>query len=359
MKKILKISAIILAPLAVIAAIAWFLYYATFQSNLWMKYPEPLKTQMALTHLEITDMENLICHEDCMYAKQDYRQIIADYLAKNGSNSTVAGQVKDKILDEHENAQARQDLVRALRMAEDEKVKNNANYQIKAPQYLIDYLSSAGGDQNLKDLIVSEFSADSGLAQGAVSALLVKIKNTSLGIDVRIPAIENLSSLISKDVPGTENSTTTGPIPLLAGVLDYPSICNTLMSVAEEKGDIRLRYAAVDNFYVCTNYKADYSEDIFNRLQNLLFNEQNHPEIEGSLVYNLSKYYIVDKEKTIEVMKKVYNDKNFNVFTVDTASDFLGANEISGFPEVKITREEDAAYTQHMDEVQYYANKPY
>jgi hypothetical protein len=123
-----------------------------------------------MTHLEITDMENVICHEDCMYAKQTYRQIIADYLAKNGENSGVAGQVKAKSLDENENAQARQDLVIVLRMAEDEKVKNNPDYKIKAPQYLIDYLSSSSGDQNLKNLIITEFNADPSLSQGAVSS---------------------------------------------------------------------------------------------------------------------------------------------------------------------------------------------
>jgi len=342
-----------LAPLAVIAGIGWFLYYATFQSDLWEHYPEPVKTQMALTHLEITDMENLICHEDCMFQKQFYRQMIADYLAKNGANSAVAGQVKDKILDERENAQARQDLVMALRMAEDEKVKIDSRYQVKAPQYLIDYLSAAAGDQNLKNLIVTEFSSDPALAQGAVSSLLDKIKNTSLGIDIRIPAVENLSSLLNKDVPGTENSTTTGPTPLLKDVVDYPSICNTLMSVAEEKGDIRLRYAVINNL-PCTNYKNFYSIDIFDSLQNLLFNESNHPEIQTVIVQSLDGYEIVDKNKTIETIKKVYNDNGLSKFARYVASNYLKTEGLSGYPAPKISDQEWNDNINSADEVRYW-----
>jgi hypothetical protein len=130
------------------------------------------------------------------------------------------------------------------------------------------------------------------------------------------------------------------------------------MSVAEEKGDIRLRYATIHNF-PCTDYKEYYSEDFFNRLQNLLFNQQNHPEIEGSLTYNLSKYYYVDKDKTVMVLERIYDDINFNIYTIDTAADFLIENGIKGYPERQITKDQDDLYAQHMDEVQYYANKPY
>jgi hypothetical protein len=356
MKKIIKILVIILASLAILACLAWFLYYATFQSDFWMKYPEPLRTQMALTHLELTDMDNLICHEDCMFAKQAYRQIIADYLAKNGENSTVFGQVKDKILDEQENIQTRQDLVIALKMAEDEKHKSDSTYQIKAPQFLIDYLSADGGDQNLKDLIVSEFSSDPSLAQGAVSALLEKIKNTSLGIDIRIPAIENLASLVSQDVPGTENSTTTGPIPLLKNVLDYPTICNIFMSVAEEKGDIRLRYAAINNL-PCINYKEFYSEDIFNRLQNLLFNENNHTENQVQIVQSLDSYSFINRAQTIEIIKKVYNNLNLSKFARYVAASYLINNNIAGYTAPKISDSEWKQNINTMDEVRYYTNK--
>jgi hypothetical protein len=358
MKKTLKILAIILAGLAVIFAALWFLFYATFQSNLWTKYPEPLRTQMAITHLEITDMENLICHEDCMYAKQGYREIIAEYLVKNGENSEVAGQIKEKILDENEDKNTRQDLVRVLKMAEDIKVTKDSGYKIKAPQYLIDYLSELSGDQHLKDLMVSEFSSDPALAQGTVNSLLAKIKNTGLGIDVRIPAIENLASLASKDVPGTEKSTTTGPIPLLKDVLDYPAICNAFMSAAEEKGDIKLRYAAV-NSLPCVKYKELYSVEIFNRLQNLLFNENNQSENQVQIVQSLDGYKIVDMAKTIEVVKKVWNDQNLSKFARYVASSFLTENAVSGYPSPKITDEEWQQNINIMDEVRYYGNKSY
>lgn len=292
-----------------------------------------------------------------MYEKQAYRQIVADYILKNGPKSLVGGGVEIKFSDEKADIHMREDMVRVLKMVEDAKVKNDPNYKIKAPQYLIDYLSAPVSDINLKDLIVSDFGDDPALAEGAASALLAKIKNTSLGIDERIPAIENLADLASKKVSGTEKSTTTGPIPVLKDVLNYPAICQALMSAAEEKGDIKLRYAAVDRMYACTDFKDYYSEDIFNRLQNLLFNEDNHPEIQGSITYNLEKYYPNDKEKTIAVMKKIYGDKNLNLFTIDGAAGFLKEKNVVGYPEPLITKEADNEYAQHMDEVQYYGNK--
>jgi hypothetical protein len=129
------------------------------------------------------------------------------------------------------------------------------------------------------------------------------------------------------------------------------------MNVAEEKGDMRLRYAAVNSLYACVNYKDYYSEDNFNRLQSLLFNEENHPEIQGGIVFNLSKYYIVDKEKTIAVMEKIYQDKSLHLFTIDGAAGFLKEKGIAGYPEPVISEEADLDYAQHMDEVRYYEDK--
>ena len=354
MKNLKKIGIIILVVLVLLAGLIWFWYYASFQSSLWQKFPEPFRTQMAMTQLEVMDAENLICHEDCMYEKQAYKQMIADYIISHGSDSVMAWGMEQKVLDEEVNFGMRQDSVLVLKMVEDAKKKNDPNYAIKAPQSLAAYLSAAGGNQKIKDLIVAEFGADKSLAFGAVTALMAKIKDTGLGLGERIPAIKNLASLASKKVPGTENSTTTGPIPVLKDVIDYPAICNLLISVAEEKGDERLRYIAISSLFVCTDFKDYYSEDIFNRLQTLLFKEDNHPEIQGSLVYNFKKYYLIDKEKTILAMENIYQDKNLNKFTIDGAAGFLKEKGIVGYPEPIISDEEHNNYAQHMDEVQYY-----
>lgn len=359
MKKNLKIAIIILAVLVIIAGLFWFWYYASFQSNFWQKFPEPLRTQTAMSRLEVSNLENLICHEDCMYERQSYRQMMADYMVKNGPESTIGLGVSSKFADGEVDIATREDMVRVLKMVEEAKAKNDSSYKLKAPQYLIDYLSAPVSDANLKSLIISEFGTDPALAKGAVNSLMEKIKNTKLGINERIPAIKNLADLAGKKVAGTEKLTTTGPIPVLKDVLDYPAICNLLMSVAEEKGDIKLRYAAVDNLYACTDFKDYYSEDIFKRLQDLLFNEENHPETQGGLVYNLKNYYVIDKEKTIAAIEKIYRDKSLSLFTMDYAAGFLKEKGINGYPGPILSQEDHNNYAQHMDEVRYYENKTY
>jgi hypothetical protein len=353
MKGFLKVILMLLAALLVAGGLAVLLFLVTFKTSLWLNYPEPLKTRLALSRLELTDMENLVCHEDCMYQKELYEQVIADYLAGKNGSSQIARQIKDKILDGKEDIAVRQDLVHVLKMAEQQKNSIDRAYNMIAPRYLIDYLSAPGGDRKLKNTIISEFSFDPELARGAADALLAKITDANLGLDERIPAIQNMMILLSQKVPGTEFSSTTDPVPLLKDVLDYPAICRALLAVAEERGDIRLRYAALNNL-ICVDYPEFYSADIFNRLQNILFNEDNHSENQERLVGMLSGYGKVDNYSTIAAMKKVYRAGNLSKFARDIAASVLAGDKIAGYPEPQISDSEWQQNIDAMDEVRYY-----
>jgi hypothetical protein len=339
MKKFLKIIFIFLAAAGVGLVLFILGYWATFKSNLWIHYPQPLKADIALTKLEILDISNLICHEDCQAEKQFDEKMIGDYLWSKGLDGSFGKKIKEKILDEKENSSTRQDLVYVLSAYEKKKSAADPQAMFTAPQYLTDYLSSSSGNHNVKTAIISQFGSDEKMAQAAVKSLLGKITNTSLSADERLPAMLNLINLIDDSLPNTTASSTAETKLILENAINYPSVCDYLLIVAHENGDQRLRYMALNNL-ICTDYQQLYSEKIFNELQDMLFNGDNQLAIQELLVQLLNGYHIVDKDKTIAMAKKVYQDQKFGGMVHYIAYNILKGYGIKGYPEPEVSAEE-------------------
>ena len=93
MKKKFKIFGIIIAVMAIFFI---GIVYLSFYTNFWMHYPNPFKTQTALSLLEMSVISDPICHETCFAKRELYRDVISDYALKN---KDIKKQIKDSILD--------------------------------------------------------------------------------------------------------------------------------------------------------------------------------------------------------------------------------------------------------------------
>ena len=116
MKKKLKIFGIIIAIIAIFFIL---IIYISFFTNLWRYYPNPFKTQTALSLLEMSVFSDPICHETCFAKRELYKDVISDYALKN---KDIKKQIENSILDQEVHYNFKQELVKILRLiAEKEK----------------------------------------------------------------------------------------------------------------------------------------------------------------------------------------------------------------------------------------------
>gem|GEM_PF-5822682 len=338
MKKFLKIFGIILTVIFGLAIIIGGLYYVSFFTNLWQKYPALLKAQVAYSRLEIKDYETFICHEDCMYEKEFYRQTIADYLVDKKVSNVLASNLKKDFFNENQPEKFREDLVKILKIIENKKKENKVNYEIKAPDFLADYLVLKDGDQNIKSVILDNFGDEDALAINALNSFSDKATNKNLSLEERIPAIDNLGYIVGKKLSN----------------FDYSPVCSSLLGITEEKGSPKIRYAALNEMPYCLAIKGIYTKDIFNKFQALLFDEPNNNPLQGMLAHDLALYGDIDKNKTIEIMRRIYADNNLSKMAKEVSTGYLIENNLKGYIMPEITKEEDDLYASQIDDVWYF-----
>ncbi len=335
MKKCLKTCKIILITLGFLILIPCLFYFVTFKTNFWTKYPDWLKSGVALSRLEASHFDSPICHEGCIAEREAYKKIVGYYLENDQMPIEL---IVDHVLEEELLESYRIDLLGVIRSYEEMKMEEDSGSQIKLPEAFVSYLKKEDGNMNVKRSIIDRFGEDTNGIDEYLISLISVIRDKNLSIDERIPTIWDLSNIIEEEEVGSKEKE-GGPFPRFKNI-DYRLICNLYMNVIEEKDNEKLRFEASEDLYYCIKFKEYYTEDIFNRLVNVLFEEDNHAEIQSELLYNIYLYKDINYEKTIDIVKKIYNKEEFNKFIKKEAAEYLTESGISGYPEPEISEEE-------------------
>lgn len=244
-KKIILIVAI--ALIVFVAGIALFLFL-TFKTNFWLKYPNPFKTQVAFSRLEMSSYDSL-CHEDCMMEQNMLRKMIANYLVEEPV--AMSGQVEDYITSDKVDINFKRSLLMILMDAEKIKQEKDSSYEIKAPRYLKVYLNNQNRDINLKRDIMATFEEQIGLSAGFLDALVKIIENNSKSVEERVEAINDLISIIGKE---DENvSQTEGVSPKYPNI-KYSYIHDVLFDIAENNESDKIKKTAQEGVEVCKKF---------------------------------------------------------------------------------------------------------
>jgi len=250
MKRALKIIGIVLFVFIIFAIGLGILYFVTFNTNLWLKYPNPLKTQITFVKLEFSSY-NEICHEDCMLEQNILRKRIADYLIKEPT--VMPEQMKDYLFDNDVINNFKIQIVIIAREGEEIKKERNDDYEIKTPDYLIEYLNSTSGNLEIKRQIMANFSEQIELSANFLDDLFNIIKDGNGDVDQRITAMNDLRNIISEEEEGN-TELEGGPFPKYEHI-KYKEICETLISIAENVKNNSLKQAAINAFSVCEKFK--------------------------------------------------------------------------------------------------------
>ena len=293
MKKFLKISAIIIGSLIIIFIA---IIYASFYSNLWMYYPNPFKTQTALSRLEMSTFSDPICHQDCFEKREIYKNIISDYALKNND---VKEQIKNLILDHDVFVDFQVQLVQVLRqIVKKEKQKNNADQAI-IPPFLLSYLYDKDAKGDVQQEIMNQFS---------------DIQNNKL-----LKSLQNIAT--NYNIDEEERAEAINTIGNIGNNEDYVEF---LMKIIEDpKNSNRIRYTTARKLpTLLEDKKIKLTKNMVDRAIKLALdkNIDNHISVAA---LDIAYYYdSQDKKYLIKLIKKVYLTTS-NKFIKDKAADIL------------------------------------
>lgn len=323
-----------MALIVFVAGIALFLFL-TFRTNLWLKYPNPFKTQVAFSKLELSSYDNL-CHEDCMMEQHMLRKMIADYLVK--TPVAMSGQVEDYLLDDEVIDNFKKSLLMILMEAEKIKQEKDSSYKIKAPEYLTKYLNRPRGDMNLKRDILAVFEEQIGLSAGFLDGLVEIIKDETKSVEERISAMNSMINIIGESTD-EEKFKYVGLTPRYPSI-KYTDICSMLMDILENSSNQDMKYGAVNKLYGCAQFYDNYTLEMFEKLKEIFYQDEIHIGVQVAILSQLYMYKEVNRDDIIEIMEKIYNDNTVHTgIRLEIAWKFKNMG-ITGYPEPEMSDED-------------------
>jgi len=248
MKKINKIIIISLLVLVLFASSLVGIYFLTFKTDIWLRYTDPLKTQVAFMRLETLSYKD-DCQKDCQQKTQEYKNIILNFMSKE--NELAREQIKDYILNEDVDNNFKFSLLKILR-EDSERIKiKEKKIKIKIPEYLIDYLNNyKKGDYQLKRNIMSVFGDEIGLNSGFLDSLVLVIKNKGNTDESRIQAIDDMNKVIGLKEENGNN------IPEYRNI-KYDVLCGTLSKISNESSLV-ISAKIKESLDICDEFKIQY-----------------------------------------------------------------------------------------------------
>ncbi|MEA3464085.1 MAG: hypothetical protein U9R14_03360 [Patescibacteria group bacterium] len=309
MKKILKISGIVLGSLAVIFGIV---IYLSFFTNFWLHYPNPFKTQTALSLLEMSVLSDPICHETCFAERELYKDVISDYALKN---KDIKEQIKNLILDQEVFVNFQEELIQVLRLIAEKEKQQNQTDKIIIPEFLFSYLNSADGRGSVQQEIMSEF----GDAQD--NRLLKNLY--SIACDYNINEEERSEAINTIGNTGNEIS-----VEFLMGLVE------------DERNSYRIRYETANKLPVLIgSKKIQVTKDWADRAVKIAL-DKNIDHYIAERILDVAYYYDTeDKNYVIKLMQKVYYS-DVNKFIRDRSTDILHGLGEEQYKNPEITDEE-------------------
>lgn len=344
MNKKFKLLTTAVISIIVLAVVFCLGVYAIFSTGFWQKLPEGLKAQVAFTKLEALSHDS-VCRESCMLEKRLYAKLIADYLVKEPK--IMENQIKRYLnMDDSKVVlQMKADLVSIAKMAEELKQGNDSTYQIVLPVYLADFLSDPNTNQDIKRQILASFDQQIGASAWVVDELFLTVEDEGRSLDERIPALWDLSNIAAE---AKEDGS-----PRYEGI-DYPALCDLLVDLAISKeNDNKLRKAALEKMYACTNFSGNYTSDIFAKIRTVFEDRSEHLGIRDEALTEIKTYAVVSSSTTREYMDKVYNDKNEHEYLRFNAWMFFRDRSIGGYEEPYINGDVFDGYINESSQVQY------
>ena len=310
MKKKLKIFGIIIAIIAIFFIL---IIYISFFTNLWRYYPNPFKTQTALSLLEMSVFSDPICHETCFAKRELYKDVISDYALKN---KDIKKQIENSILDQEVHYNFKQELVKILRLIAEKEKKQNKLDKIIIPEFLFTYLNDKKGDGDVKKEIMSQF----GDAQ-----------------DNRL--LKNLYDIASN--PNINKSERAEAINTIGNIGNADSVEFLMKMIEDEKELYIIRFAAADKISVLIgDKKIKITKDLADRAIKIALNKNTNNYIAEEILDVAYYYDSVDKNYVIKIMQKVYNS-DVNKFVRNRSANILnGLTEKNKYKKPKITSDE-------------------
>ena len=310
MKKNLKILGIVLGGLAVVFGIV---IYLSFFTNFWLHYPNPFKTQTALSLLEMSVLSDPICHETCFAERELYKDVISDYALKN---KDIKEQIKDLILDQEVFVNFQEELIQVLRLiAEKEKQQSKAD-KIIIPEFLFVYLNSKDGRGSVQREIMSRFG-------GAQDSKLLK----------------NLYSIAGDyDLGEAERSEA---INTIGNVGDETSV-EFLMGLVEDEGNSNaIRYTTAWKLPALLGDKRiQVTKNLADRAVKIVFDKNIDNYIKEEILGVIYHYKKQDKDYAIKLLEKIYYSDT-GKFIKDATADILnGLTEKNKYKNPMIADEE-------------------
>ena len=348
-KKIVKISLIILA---VTIALFLFFEFAVLRTTLWYKLPAYWKTQVAFIKLEELAMDKS-CREMCVLYRGSLDNIISGYMAKNPG--VFDEQIERYIKDDKADSDFKFFLLGIVMSSERNKKEVDSNYEIKIPEYLIEYLKDKNNNPNIRAQILSTFSNQLGSLPWLIADLVEIIKDKNKSIDQRIPAIIDLWKLIvESEESGEEYRENKGFLTPKYKSIDYPELAEMFLSLVEdEEEDEQLRYEALDSLYSILNFKNVYEEEIFSRVLKIFKDKRSHLGIKYKALLLLKLYNKKDLEKATEVMNEIYNDKTEHKYLTYNAWAFFGRPDENKYREPEIDENVYREYSSEASDLHY------
>jgi hypothetical protein len=230
-------------------------------------------------------------------------------------------------------------------MAEELKQGNDSTYQIVLPVYLADFLSDPNTNQDIKRQILASFDQQIGASAWVADELFLTVEDEGRSLDERIPALWDLSNIAAE---AKEDGS-----PRYEGI-DYPALCDLLVDLAISKeNDNKLRKAALEKMYACTNFSGNYTSDIFAKIRTVFEDRSEHLGIRSSALDRLQMYDNVSSSTTREYMDKVYNDKNEHEYLRFNTWMFFQDSGMEGYVEPFINGDVFDDYIGEANQIEY------
>ena len=259
-------------------------------TSLWQRLPKNWRAEIALNKLGVSAYQDPICHEDCFYERQTYEKIIVADL----NRTKLALKIQAIILNEKENLNFREELIKTLKM-----------FKTAPPDYLNDYLKKSDGNLKIKETIMNNFPTHD---SEVLDDLLNRVRDLNQG------EVERLEALIALENFGDD------------------SLADFYLNLLENDPSLKIKDQALTALSNLGDAQTYFTPALLSQLEKILLAPTTNLYIRKSLVLFLADFLPEQEAATVKILVNVYNDQNFDKFTRTYAADILNRETANNYP---------------------------
>jgi len=271
----------------------------------WRYLPSGWPARIALNKLGASTYNDPLCHENCFYARELYKKIIAARLAA----PEFAARTQNIILNEKENLIFREELIAAVKMAGG-----------APPDYLVNYLKDKKGNLKIKETIMKTFSlSDPALADDLINS----VRDLSRSDADRLAALTDLENF------GDD------------------TLFNFYWDLLEHDASPKIKDQAITALSNIRSGEKYFTPEFFQRIDTLVLDPATDQYIRKSLVLFLADFINFPAARAIDTLVAVYNNAAIDKFTRAYAADILDQETANNYEAPAISEEEWNDYWNH------------